>query len=135
MSLTDAPDHITLADTKLKACASYPSGVETWYPEAPEGTTADHIVLVDSDDRLEAYAQGCAPIGNGDIVVLIFADMTVGELKQLARDLIVEAITAPTGIRLRSGGVPIVNKAGKSKRVSGHNLNVAQITFQYGLNA
>jgi hypothetical protein len=135
MSLTDPPDIITLVDAKLQACASYPSGVATWYPEAPEGTTADHIVLVDANDDLQAYAEGCAPIGSGEIAVLIYADMTAGALKQLARDLIKEAITLPTGIRLRSGGAPVATRAGHAKRVSGHNLNVIQITFQYGLQA
>lgn len=135
MSLDHAPEHIESFDTKLKALASYPSGVETHYPEAPENTTATHIVLVDADDQFDAYAFGCAPLSSGQVAAVIYGDMTVGELKQLARDLFKEAIAEPTGIRLRSGGVPIVNRAGKAKRVGGHSLNVAQLTFQYGLTA
>jgi hypothetical protein len=136
MTLTDEPDIIALLDTKLRACASYPGGSDTWFPEAPENTTGTWFVLVDADDQMDAYAQGCAPIGSGQLAVMIFSTtLSVGDLKQLALDLMAEALTAPGGIKLRSGGAPIANKAGKAKRVSGHTVNNVQITFQYGLSA
>jgi hypothetical protein len=136
MTLTDEPSNVTKLDTKLRACASYPAGADTWYPDAPENTTGTWFVLVDADDQVDAYAEGCAPVGSGQLAVIIFSTtLSVGELKQLALDLMAEALTAPGGIKLRSGGAPIANKAGKAKRVSGHAVNNVQITFQYGLSA
>jgi hypothetical protein len=133
VSLTDAPDIITLFDTKLKACASYPSGIETWYPEAPEGTTADHFVLVLPNSDQQSYAEGAAPLTTGEVAAVFFSSLSVGDLQQLAVDLSSEAILAPTGIRLRSGGAPIPSRTGRAKRAGGHSLNVMQITFQFGL--
>ncbi len=136
MSLADAPAIVTDLDTMLRACASYPGGVGTWYPEAPENTTDDHFVLVRTEPTRTPYAEGTKALIGGELLVLgYFGAKTVGQCEALADALLDEITALQTGIKLRGGSAGMATKAGRAKVAGGHSMKTIQISLQYGLSA
>lgn len=136
MSLTNAPPIITQLSTQLQACASWTAaglGSNVWYPTAPENTAGPFAVLGFESQRFLKYAEGAAPVRSGDLFFTLWKADTVGNMEILAQAIVVELMTADTGIPFRDGTAQRAADIGDAKEAAGETLIGVSAILEHGL--
>lgn len=134
MTLTNATAFITQLDTQFRACASWTGTTQTWFPSAPDGSTAPFAVY-ESTQRRTAYAEGARPLASNDFAIAIHAALTVGQMETLAENLINELGTQFTGLPFRDLNYELASDNGAAEIAGGETLRTIVITGTSGLNA
>jgi len=131
--LTTPTPAIQALATMLDLCASY--AMDTWYPDAPSGTSGTFGMINPIDERRSRYADGMTSIPSGSILLTIYKDATIGALEVQAQAVQKELTTLATGLLLRGATVGRCAEAGPSLNAGGHTRKAIDITIEYGLNA
>jgi len=137
MSLTNPPAIITQLSTQLQATASWIAAslsTNVWYPEVPEGTAGPYVLLGFGTQQFTKYAEGAAPTRGGDLFFTIWKADTTGNLETLAQSILVELMTADTGIPFRDGDGMNATALGDAKEAAGETLYGVSATLSHGLS-
>lgn len=135
MSLTNPTAYITQLDTQFRACASWTGTTNTWYPNAPEGTSRPYAVY-ESTQRRTAYAEGAVPLPSNDFAIAIHADLTVGQMETLAENIIEELGSQFNGgLPFRDLAYDLSSDIGEQAEAGGQTTRTIVITGTTGLTA
>lgn len=130
--LTNPPPDVDALADMLDACASY--AMNTYYPNAPEGTTGTFGIISPEDQRRTRYAEGMTAIPGGTLLLTIYRDCTIGELETQAAAVSKEVASLSVGL---PGIAPTSGRcaeAGPASIAGGETRKVIDITIAYGLN-
>lgn len=134
MTLTSPPSIVTLLDTQLQACASFPSGATTWYPAAPAATSGTLFVLSASDINRTKFAVGAQGIPTGTLEIVLYADLAIGVIESLAQALLDELLTADAPLTLRGGSVGLCIEPDPGEIAGGRTRRAIAISLEHGLS-
>ncbi len=131
--LTNPTPAIDALADMLDLCASY--ALDTYYPDAADGTAGNFGIINPVDERRSRYAEGMTAIVGGSLLLTIYKADTIGNLELQAQAVMKELISLSVGLLLRSATVGRCSVAGPSLNASGETRKAIDITIEYGLNA
>lgn len=135
MSLTDAPSVITLFNTALAACASYPVGAVTWYPSCDPSESGTVIILSEQDSDVAKFAVGAQGVRSGTLEAVIRGSYSIGALETLARSLAQELVESDAPLPIRSAQVGLCSDPDPGDVAGGETRRAISILVNYGLSA
>jgi hypothetical protein len=136
VTLINPPPIITQLSTQLQACAAWVSaGLSTnvWYPEAPENTAGPYAVLGFGRQGFVKYAEGAAPVREGELFFTIWKADTIGNLETLAQAIVAQVMTQDTGIPFRDGEGMNSTDLGNARIAGSETLLGVSGTLTHGL--
>lgn len=135
MSLTDAPSVITLLDTMLQACASFPVGATTWYPSCAPGQSGTVFILSEASTSVNKFAVGAQGLLSGSLEIIIRGDYSIGALESLARTLGSELVAKDAPLPIRSASTGLCSDPDPGDVAGGETRRAISLTVEYGLTA
>ena len=135
MTLTDAPPIITLIDTALQACASFPGGSTTWYPECSPSQSGTVFIIGEESCDVTKFAQGAQGALSGTLEIVARGAYTIGALETLARALARELVAQDAPLPIRSVTIGLCSDPSPSDIAGGETRRTISISVSYGLNA